>query len=37
LMANFTVELAVDPGTIKEVSAFTMVPSSMPVRLAPRP
>jgi cytochrome P450 len=37
LMANFTVELAVDPDTIEEVSAFTMVPSSMPIRLAVRP
>jgi cytochrome P450 len=37
LMANFTVDLAVDPDTIEEISAFTMVPSSMPVKLAVRP
>ncbi|WP_287197294.1 cytochrome P450 [Paraburkholderia sp.] len=37
LMANFTVDLAVHPDTIEEISAFTMVPSSMPVRLAVRP
>ncbi len=37
LLANFTVELAVDPGAIEEISAFTMVPSSMPIRLGVRP
>jgi hypothetical protein len=28
--------MAVDPRTIKEVSAFTMVPSEMPVKLQAR-
>ncbi len=36
LMANFSIQIAVDPGTIKEISAFTMVPSAMPVRLSVR-
>jgi cytochrome P450 len=36
LMRNFTIDLAVDPAEIKEVSAFTMVPNKMPVRLKPR-
>lgn len=33
LMRDFEVELAIDPGRIDEVSAFTMQPSRMPVRL----
>jgi hypothetical protein len=36
LMRNFTIDLAVDPAEIEEVSAFTMVPNKMPVRLKPR-
>ncbi|MEN8505921.1 cytochrome P450 [Paraburkholderia sp. SIMBA_050] len=36
LMANFSIQMAVDPGTIREVTAFTMVPSAMPVRLTAR-
>ncbi|MGA7817968.1 cytochrome P450 [Caballeronia sp.] len=36
LTAHFKVALAVDPATIKEVSAFTMVPSEMPVKLQAR-
>lgn len=36
LAANFEISLAVDPATIKEVSAFTMVPSRMPINLKPR-
>lgn len=36
LMAHFEVAMAVDPATIKEVSAFTMVPSEMPVKLQAR-
>ncbi|GAB2915005.1 cytochrome P450 [Paraburkholderia jirisanensis] len=36
LMKHFKVELAIDPATIEEVSAFTMVPNKMPVRLEPR-
>ncbi len=37
LARNFTMELATDPASIKEVLAFTMMPSSMPVRLRPIP
>jgi cytochrome P450 len=33
LARNFSMELAVDADAIKEVLAFTMMPSSMPVRL----
>lgn len=33
---HFDVELAVDPASIREVAAFTMMPSAMPVRLVPR-
>jgi cytochrome P450 len=33
LSRNFSMELAASPETIKEISAFAMVPSSMPVRL----
>jgi len=36
LVANFEVKLAVDPAQIREVSAFTMVPSAMPVELTVR-
>lgn len=36
LMANFSIRMAVDPDTIREVSAFTMVPSAMPVQLGAR-
>jgi len=36
LMRNFSVSLAVDPARIREVLAFTLVPSAMPVRLVPR-
>jgi hypothetical protein len=36
LMANFTVRMAVDPDTIREITAFTMVPSAMPVHLSAR-
>ncbi|WP_260330700.1 cytochrome P450 [Paraburkholderia sp. Cpub6] len=36
LIANFSVRMAVDPDTIKEVTAFTMVPSAMPVHLSTR-
>ena len=34
LCRNFSMELAADPATVKEVLAFTMMPSAMPVRLA---
>jgi cytochrome P450 len=37
LMANFSIRIVVDPSTIEEISAFTMVPSAMPVRLSSRP
>ena len=30
---NFSMALAADPTSIKEVLAFTMMPSAMPVRL----
>ncbi len=33
LSRNFSMELAANPETIKEISAFTMMPNSMPVRL----
>jgi cytochrome P450 len=33
---HFDIELATDPATIKEVSAFTMVPDRMPLTLAVR-
>lgn len=36
LLKAFRIELACDPATIREVSAFTMHPSTMPVRLIPR-
>jgi cytochrome P450 len=36
LMANFSMELATDPANIHEVQAFTMVPSTMPVKLTVR-
>ncbi|SAL29381.1 cytochrome P450-like protein [Caballeronia choica] len=36
LAANFEVSIAADPATIREVSAFTMVPSAMPVNLKMR-
>ncbi|SAL21564.1 cytochrome P450-like protein [Caballeronia peredens] len=36
LMANFTAQLAVDPAQIREICAFTAVPSAMPMRLALR-
>ena len=36
LAANFRVSIAADPATIREVSAFTMVPSAMPVTLKMR-
>ena len=35
LMRNFKIELAIDPAAIEAVSAFTMVPNKMPVRLQP--
>ncbi|MBN3814626.1 cytochrome P450 [Paraburkholderia sp. Ac-20347] len=36
LMNEFEIELAIDPEQIKEVSAFTMVPDTMPVKLRKR-
>lgn len=33
MMKHFRIELAVDPAEIKEVSAFTMVPNRLPLRL----
>jgi cytochrome P450 len=33
LARNFSMQLATNPESIKEVAAFTMVPSEMPVRL----
>jgi cytochrome P450 len=36
LMRHFKIELAIDPAAIEEISAFTMVPNTMPVRLKPR-
>ncbi|MCO4876972.1 cytochrome P450 [Paraburkholderia caribensis] len=35
LMKHFRVELAIDPEEIEEISAFTMVPNRMPVKLHP--
>jgi hypothetical protein len=35
-MRHFKIELAIDPAAIEEISAFTMVPNTMPVRLKPR-
>jgi cytochrome P450 len=35
LMKHFRIELAIDPAEIEEISAFTMVPNKMPVRLHP--
>ena len=36
LARNFSMQLAVDPAAIREVLAFTMMPSAMPVRLTER-
>ena len=36
LMRNFEVELACQPGELREVMAFTMMPERMPVRLHAR-
>jgi len=36
LARNFTMQLAIEPAAIREVMAFTMMPSEMPVRLTPR-
>lgn len=36
LLKRFRIELACDPTRITEISAMTMLPSHMPVRLAPR-
>lgn len=36
LLRHFTLQLAVDPAAVREVMAFTMMPSAMPVRLALR-
>jgi hypothetical protein len=36
LMNEFTIELATDVANIQEVSAFTMVPDTMPVKLTAR-
>jgi cytochrome P450 len=36
LTRNFAVQLAVEPASIREVMAFTMMPSEMPVRLSLR-
>ncbi|WP_322045925.1 cytochrome P450 [Paraburkholderia sp. J67] len=36
LMNEFSIELAIDPAKINEVSAFTMVPDTMPVKLTKR-
>jgi len=36
LMANFSIRMAVNPSTIREVTAFTMIPSAMPVHLSAR-
>jgi len=33
LSRNFSMELATDPDSIKEIAAFTMMPNTMPVRL----
>jgi cytochrome P450 len=37
LARNFTLEMACDAASIREVMAFTMMPSEMPVRLRRRP
>jgi cytochrome P450 len=37
LMRHFRIELACDPASIEEVTAFTVTPSRMPVRLTRRP
>ncbi|MGH8780045.1 cytochrome P450 [Paraburkholderia sp.] len=36
LLANFRIELAVEPESIEEITAFTMVPSAMPMRVSLR-
>jgi len=36
LMNEFEIEMAIDPATINEISAFTMVPDTMPVKLTKR-
>jgi cytochrome P450 len=36
LMNEFSIEMAIDPAKINEVSAFTMVPDTMPVKLTKR-
>jgi hypothetical protein len=36
LMNEFSIEMAIDPAKINEVSAFTMVPDTMPVKLRKR-
>ncbi|MFM0513161.1 cytochrome P450 [Paraburkholderia sp. RL17-373-BIF-A] len=36
LMANFSIRMAVNPSTIREMNAFTMVLSAMPVHLSAR-
>jgi len=36
MLRHFEIELAIRPAKIEEVSAFTMVPNTMPVRLKPR-
>jgi cytochrome P450 len=36
LLRDFRLELACDPDEIEEVTAFTLAPSKMPVRLVPR-
>jgi cytochrome P450 len=33
LSRNFSMELAISPGSIKEIAAFTMMPNTMPVQL----
>jgi len=36
LARNFSMQLATDPAAVREVMAFTMMPSAMPVRLVQR-
>lgn len=36
LLRHFTLQLAVDPAEVREVMAFTMMPSTVPVRLGLR-
>ncbi|QBR00362.1 cytochrome P450 [Paraburkholderia pallida] len=36
LMNEFSIEMAIDPAKINEISQFTMVPDTMPVRLTKR-